>query len=136
MTNRGWGKICPRSWYSQRVYKIRPSFYTLHTYYFADAHIAIALAMTDDRDGLAALRSGAKGPAGDGVIALADAFAAFAQHDFAATLRALEPLLASHERLGGSRAQRDLIEQLAQTAIVRGALRSRWRPRGTRKLAA
>lgn len=101
---------------------------------FADAHVAIALAMSGDAAGLARLRAAAAGPAADVVVALADAFDACARNDMPRTLRALEPVLATHERLGGSRAQRDLIEQLAWTAIVRGGLDSAWRPRAGRPL--
>lgn len=101
---------------------------------FADAHVALALAMSGDAAGLERLRQSAVGPAADVVAALAAAFGAWASHDMAGTLRALEPVLAVHERLGGSRAQRDLIEQLAWVAIVRGGLASGWRPRATRRL--
>jgi hypothetical protein len=101
---------------------------------FADAHVALALAMSGDAPALARLRAAAVGPAADVVVALADAFGACARNDMAATLRAVEPLLGTHERLGGSRAQRDLIEQLAWVAIVRGRLDSSWRPRASRPL--
>jgi hypothetical protein len=103
---------------------------------FADAHVALALAMSGDAAGLERLRRAAVGPAADVVAALAAAFGAWADHDAAGTLRALEPVLAVHERLGGSRAQRDMIEQLAWVAIVRGGLISNWRPRATRPLPA
>ncbi len=103
---------------------------------FADAHVALALAMCGDHEALARLRGAATGPAADVVAALAEAFGAFANNDMAATLRALAPVLATHERLGGSRAQRDLVEQLAWVAIVRGRLDSAWRPRPTRALPA
>jgi tetratricopeptide (TPR) repeat protein len=103
---------------------------------FADAHVALALAMCGDHEALARLRGAATGPAADVVAALAEAFGAFANDDMAATLRALAPVLATHERLGGSRAQRDLVEQLAWVAIVRGGLDNAWRPRPTRALPA
>ena len=103
---------------------------------FADAHVAIALAMSGDAAALGRLAGGATGPAADVVAALADAFGAYAGGDMAGTLRALEPILATHERLGGSRAQRDLVEQLAWVAIVRGRLETSWRPRSTRPMPA
>jgi tetratricopeptide (TPR) repeat protein len=103
---------------------------------FADAHVALALAMAGDSDGLARLRVGAVGPAADVVVALADAFAAFAREDWAGCWRALEPVLPVHERIGGSRAQRDLIEQVAWVAVRRGGLDVDWRPRGTRPMPA
>ena len=42
--------------------------------------------------------------------ALARGFAAFERRDFAATIEALAPLAGQNERIGGSRAQHDLIE--------------------------
>ncbi|MFM1987147.1 MAG: hypothetical protein RJA99_104 [Pseudomonadota bacterium] len=101
---------------------------------FADAHVALACAMACDADGLARLREGARGPAADVVVALADAFAAFAGEDWAGCFRALEPVLPVHERIGGSRAQRDLIEQAAWVAVRRGELDVAWRPRASRPM--
>jgi hypothetical protein len=43
-------------------------------------------------------------------FALARGFAAFERRDFAATIEALAPLAGQNERIGGSRAQHDLIE--------------------------
>jgi hypothetical protein len=43
-------------------------------------------------------------------LALARGFAAFGRWDFAATIEALAPLAGQDERIGGSRAQHDLIE--------------------------
>ncbi|MEI7447887.1 MAG: hypothetical protein WCK28_23570, partial [Burkholderiales bacterium] len=70
------------------------------------------------------------------VVAIADAFAAFAREDWAGCWRALEPVLPVHERIGGSRAQRDLLEQTAWIAVRRGGLDTGWRPRAARALPA
>ena len=43
-------------------------------------------------------------------LGLARRFAAFERWDFAATIEALAPLAGQNERIGGSRAQHDLIE--------------------------
>ena len=43
-------------------------------------------------------------------LALARGFAAFERRDFAATIEALAPVAGQNERIGGSRAQHDLIE--------------------------
>jgi hypothetical protein len=43
-------------------------------------------------------------------LALACGCAAFERWDFAATIKALAPLAGQNERIGGSRAQHDLIE--------------------------
>ena len=49
-------------------------------------------------------------PSGPFVPMLARAFAAFERQDFAEAIDALEPIVAESERLGGSRAQLDLVE--------------------------
>jgi hypothetical protein len=49
-------------------------------------------------------------PSGSYLPALARGFAAFERRDFAATIEALAPLAGQNERIGGSRAQHDLIE--------------------------
>lgn len=77
---------------------------------FADYHCAIAYAVTERDGALAVLRSTDRGVAGDQVAAIAIAFAAFAAEDWQAMIDGLTPIMASHERLGGSRAQRDLLE--------------------------
>jgi hypothetical protein len=49
-------------------------------------------------------------PSGSYLPALARGFAAFEHGDFAAAIEALAPLAGENERIGGSRAQHDLIE--------------------------
>ena len=49
-------------------------------------------------------------PSGDFVPAVAQAFAAFERRDFSAAIDALEPIASELERIGGSRAQLDLVE--------------------------
>lgn len=77
---------------------------------FVDAHVALACAMAGDERGLAARIAGARGPAGDLVAALGHGFGAFARGEWSAAVAALAPACRMHERLGGSRAQRDLLE--------------------------
>jgi Tfp pilus assembly protein PilF len=84
---------------------------------FADAHAALADAMAGDGAALAARVEGmeaaiAEGryPAGPLVPALARGWAAVARQDWPGAIAALEPCIAEHERIGGSRAQRDLVE--------------------------
>jgi hypothetical protein len=89
---------------------------------FADAHVALAFAMAGDEAGLARVRDTARGPAADVVAGLARAFDAYARRDDRAVLEHLLALLPEHERIGGSRAQRDLLEQLAVVAQRRGAV--------------
>jgi len=61
--------------------------------------------------------------AGPVVPALARAFAAFQRQDFAAAIAALEPFAGDIERLGGSRAQLDLLEfTLLRACLATGRL--------------
>ncbi len=97
---------------------------------FADVHSAIAFAAAD-REALQALvaqlreREGAgKLAAGPIVPALAEAFGAFAGKDWDAAIARIEPLFAEHERIGGSRAQRDLIDCTLMAALAKAGRRS------------
>jgi hypothetical protein len=83
---------------------------------FADAHAALAFAMTGDQENLSSLVAGASGPAGDLVAALARGFEAFAAGRWHDAASALVPASRDHARLGGSRAQRDLIEHALAVA--------------------
>ena len=84
---------------------------------FADWHVALADAATDDDDALdrrvhemdELVRTG-RYPAGPTVPALARAFAAFRRQDFATAINAMEPMMPERERICGSRAQVDLVE--------------------------
>jgi len=49
-------------------------------------------------------------PSGSYLPALARGFASFARKDFPGAIEALAPLAGQNERIGGSRAQHDLIE--------------------------
>src|ERR1700681_4643462 len=49
-------------------------------------------------------------PSGPFVPAVSHAFAAFERRDFSAAIDALEPIAGELERIGGSRAQLDLVE--------------------------
>lgn len=88
---------------------------------FADVHAALAHAMAANQEALSRIISDANGPAGDVVRILAKAFASIAAEDWAGATAQLTRVMADHERIGGSRAQRDLIEYaLAQTLIKQG----------------
>jgi tetratricopeptide (TPR) repeat protein len=92
---------------------------------FADAHIALADAVTGNGAALDArmrameeLEREGRLPSGPVVPALSRAFAAFLRQDFSAAIEAIEPVLDQHERIGGSRAQRDLVEFTLLKAYV------------------
>ncbi|MEX1034826.1 MAG: hypothetical protein WDZ54_02635 [Sneathiella sp.] len=86
---------------------------------FADAHAALAHALAGNEAALVKLRETSNGFASDMVNALADTFAAFAHSDWQRVIDSLVPLMASHERLGGSRAQRDLLEFTLLHALIK-----------------
>jgi tetratricopeptide (TPR) repeat protein len=86
---------------------------------FADTHAALAHAFAGNGEALAVLVDRAKGPAAEIVAPLARAFRAFCGEEWAAAARELEGVLASHERIGGSRAQRDLIEYALVACLLR-----------------
>jgi len=77
---------------------------------FADLHAALGHAMAGDGDALDRITQTAKGYAGDLVRPLARAWGHIARANWAAALEDLTQIMATHERLGGSRAQRDLID--------------------------
>jgi len=86
---------------------------------FADVHAALAHAMAGEADALATLIAGATGPAGAVVRTMAQAFEAFARQDWAESIACLAPVMSTHERIGGSRAQRDLIEFTMLAALLK-----------------
>lgn len=86
---------------------------------FADAHAAIAHALAGDDAALMKLQGNPAGFAGDMVKVLADVFADFATSDWTAVINGLLPIMSSHERLGGSRAQRDLVEFTLLHALLK-----------------
>ncbi len=93
---------------------------------FADVHMALFAAATQNREALAArldvieqrLADG-KLPAGPVVPAICRALAAFADDDDAGCVRMLGPVLGEVVRIGGSHAQRELIEDTFIVALIR-----------------
>jgi Tfp pilus assembly protein PilF len=92
---------------------------------FADWHMALADAAAGDDAALSArvaeieaLAQGGRYPAAAVLPALAQAFAAFRQQDYAAVIAALAPVVAQRERIGGSRAQTDLVDFTLLRAYV------------------
>jgi len=77
---------------------------------FADVHAALAHAMAGDREALEGIIADARGPAADLVRELAEAFRAIAKQKWAEASAHLTSAMVDHARIGGSRAQRDLLE--------------------------
>jgi len=86
---------------------------------FADVHGALAHALAGNGEALALIERSAAGPAADMVSALARAFAALNRGAWQEASASMLPIIASHERIGGSRAQRDLIEYALIVALLR-----------------
>ena len=93
---------------------------------FCDIHIALVEAVIGNEAPLE-LRTGqihelarsGRYPSGPLVPAVSRAFAAFEQQDFSAVIDALDPISGELERIGGSRAQLDLVEFTLLQAYLR-----------------
>ena len=92
---------------------------------FTDVHYAFVLAATND-DALAGYMDRLQQAAHDGVlpagsvtVALAKAARAFERGDWDNSINTLEPVLEQVVRIGGSRAQRDLVEDTLLAAYVK-----------------
>jgi hypothetical protein len=97
---------------------------------FSDMHIALAQVVAGDHAALDAhvrqideLARNGRYPSGALVPIVSRGFAAFEARDFSAAIEALEPIAAQLERIGGSRAQLDLVEfTLLQACVSAGRL--------------
>jgi hypothetical protein len=93
---------------------------------FVDVHLALLAAANGDREALqrrvAALESRVAAgavAAGPAVPAICRAMLAFADEDYAGCVRLLEPVAADAVRIGGSHAQREVIEDTLLVALMR-----------------
>ncbi|WP_119422061.1 tetratricopeptide repeat protein [Desertibaculum subflavum] len=93
---------------------------------FVDVHRALACVGCEDRDGLATVAAeleeraaSGRSPAGDVVPRIARGFAAYGRGDLAGAIATLEGVLPETVRIGGSRAQRDLVENTLIAAYLK-----------------
>jgi tetratricopeptide (TPR) repeat protein len=86
---------------------------------FCDVHAALAHAMAGNREPLAKIISEARGPAADVVRDLASAYAAIANENWSEALQHLVPGMTDHARIGGSKAQRDLLEYTLSNVLLK-----------------
>ena len=93
---------------------------------FADVHRAVACSATGDSAGLEQLvnelrerLTAGKLPAGEVIVKLTEAFGAFARSEWDGAIRLFEQALPSTVRMGGSRAQRDLVEYTLVAAYLK-----------------
>lgn len=93
---------------------------------FADVHMALVAAATGDStaleqraDALTALIEAGNFPVGPVVPAIIRAALAFAEEDYAGCVRLLEPVIGEVVRIGGSGAQREVVEDTLLVALMR-----------------
>ena len=93
---------------------------------FADVHMAILAAATGDKaaleqrvDALAGMIDAGNLPAGPVVPAICRAVLAFAEDNYAQCAQILEPFARDVARIGGSGAQRDIVEDTLLVALMR-----------------
>jgi tetratricopeptide (TPR) repeat protein len=105
---------------------------------FADVHTALACVAEGDEAGLERLVgemrdrvAAGRYPAGSVVPTIAEGFAAYARSDWEEAIRQLERALPETVRIGGSRAQRDLVEHTLLAACLKAG-----RPEQARALLA
>jgi hypothetical protein len=84
---------------------------------FADVHAALAFAMAGNRVALHRIIENRQAPAADILLPIARGFDAFARGKWAKVVEEIGPVLETHERVGGSRAQRDLLEYTVTCAL-------------------
>lgn len=91
----------------------------------ADWHVGLTYAAVGDDaalegwvEAIDALASAGRYPSGSIIPDVARAFAAFQRGDYATTIDLIEPMLPERERIGGSRAQGDLVEATLLRAYV------------------
>ena len=93
--------------------------------WFADVHVALACAAAGDAQDLARIarelrerEAAGKLPPGAVAPGLADAFAAYEKRDWNRAIELLEAALPETVRIGGSRAQRDIVEFTLHAACL------------------
>jgi hypothetical protein len=86
---------------------------------FADTHAALAHAMAGNTAALEKIIREPSGPAADLVREFSEAFGAMARQDWRGATAHLVGAMADHARLGGSRAQRDLLEHTLVNALLK-----------------
>jgi hypothetical protein len=86
---------------------------------FADVHAALAYAMAGDSEALASIIANPAGPAGDVVKEVATTYQAIANQDCQTAADHLALGMSDHARLGGSRAQRDLLDHTMLAVLLK-----------------
>jgi tetratricopeptide (TPR) repeat protein len=90
---------------------------------FADVHAAIAFARSNNRAALDHLIANARGPAADITSTIANAYREMEDRNWAKAADLFEAVIRDHARIGGSHAQRDLIDFSLAACLVRDGRR-------------
>jgi tetratricopeptide (TPR) repeat protein len=114
----------PELWHEVHAHAVRS--FPKASLSFADVHTAAACAVAGDEATLARLLSEMRDrlaagrlPAGSVVPTIAEGFAAYAAGDWGKSIRLLEQALPETVRIGGSRAQRDLVAYTLLAAYLK-----------------
>ncbi len=86
---------------------------------FADVHAALAHAIAGNQEALARITTEARGPAADMVQLLSQAFDAIVAARWDVAAKHLTTVMSDHARIGGSRAQRDLIDHAMVSVLLK-----------------
>lgn len=120
-----YGHSVPAALWAAAASYAEPAFPTAG-FPFVDVHMALLAAATGDRAGverrvetLSALVEAGKLAAGPLVPAICRGFLAFAEADYAGCVSILEPVAGEAVRIGGSGAQREIVEDTLLLALMR-----------------
>ncbi|MEO9576328.1 MAG: tetratricopeptide repeat protein [Tateyamaria sp.] len=108
-------QVAPERW--KELSEFASKYFPATGQSFADIHAALCHAMAGDGERLAHIAETATGFAGDLVRPVAKGWGQIARENWEGALQSLSEVMATTERLGGSRAQRDLIE-LAYVSVL------------------
>ena len=109
--------VAPERWHQISAYASR--FYPKCSNAFIDMHAALAHAMAGQSEPLHEIIHNPAGPAADLVPDVARACQHIAAQEWAAAAHHLTCCMADHARIGGSRAQRDLLEHALLTCLLK-----------------
>jgi tetratricopeptide (TPR) repeat protein len=110
-------KVSAERW--KNISEYAKQYYPKPSHSFIDVHAAIAYAMSGDSEPLERLISQPMGPAADLVSGFAEAFLSIAAGDWPKATDQLTAVMADHARVGGSRAQRDLLEYMLLECLLK-----------------
>ena len=109
--------VSPDRWKAVSDYALQ--FFPNATLGFCDIHAALAHAMAGNSEALVKLIENPNPLTGDLVTPIAKAYQAIVEKEWELAVQLLSSAMAGHVRLGGSRAQRDLLEFSLLSALLK-----------------